>query len=58
MRLTNNDLIGNGNKINYDLRDQNGRLLPMGTYVIFAELVSLHSKKEVLKTAFHVTDIR
>lgn len=57
-RLMNNDLIGNGNKINYDLRGPNGDLLPMGTYLLLTELIHQNTKTKVLKTAFHVTDKR
>lgn len=55
-RLTNNDLIGNNLEVVYDLRNANGGILPMGSYVIFTELVHMNVKKRVFKNAFLVTD--
>lgn len=57
-RLINNDLIGNMNQVVYDLRNHRGELLPMGTYVVLAELIHFDTKKQVFKLAFHVTDRR
>jgi hypothetical protein len=55
-RLMNNQFIGNLSQIIYDVRDANHTLLPMGTYVIFAELIHFEKPKQVFKIAFHVTD--
>lgn len=55
-RLTNNDLIGNMNEIEFDLRDDQGNLLPMGTYLIYTELIHVEQRTQVFKKAFLVTD--
>ncbi|MBN2263798.1 MAG: lamin tail domain-containing protein [Prolixibacteraceae bacterium] len=55
-RLMNNELIGNLNEVVYDVRDANNELLPLGTYVVLAELLHFDGPKKVFKAAFHVTD--
>jgi len=55
-RLMNNELFGNLNQIVYDVRDANNELLPLGTYVVLAELLHFDGPKKVFKAAFHVTD--
>ena len=55
-RLMNNELIGNLNQVVYDVRDANNELLPLGTYVVLAELLHFEGPKKVFKAAFHVTD--
>jgi len=55
-RLVNNELFGSSDKIVFDLRKQNGEVLPMGVYVIYCELVHFKGEKHILKKAFLVTD--
>ncbi|HKM95023.1 MAG TPA: lamin tail domain-containing protein [Prolixibacteraceae bacterium] len=55
-RLMNNNLVGNKTKISYDARNHKGELLPMGTYLLMAELLQFDRKLQVFKVAFHVTD--
>jgi hypothetical protein len=55
-RLTNNDLLGNNSKIEYDLKRANGTLLPLGTYLIYTELTHISAKRQLFKQAFLVTD--
>ena len=57
-RLTNNELIGHMNQLEYDCTDNSGKLLSMGTYILFAELLQLNGKKQVIRKLFHVSDVR
>lgn len=55
-RLTNNDLIGNMQQVVYDLRDEEGSLLPLGIYLVYTELVHPMEKVRTFKKAFVITD--
>ena len=55
-RLINNDLFGASDKIVFDMRKQNGEVLPMGIYVLYCELIHNKGVTQVLKKAFLVTD--
>ena len=55
-QIAKNEMLGFRNEINYDLRASNGLLVPLGTYVVFAELIHPIYKRVLLKKAFHVTD--
>lgn len=55
-RLMNNDLFGASDKVVFDLRKNNGEILPMGVYVLYCELVHNKGVIQVLKKAFLVTD--
>lgn len=57
-RLVNNELIGNLNTIVYDVSNQSGNILPMGTYLLYIELLHLDNSHELFKFLFHVSDVR
>lgn len=56
--LLNNGLMGTESKITFNGVSGNGALLPMGIYILFAEVVHNDGDRKVFKKAFLVTDIR
>lgn len=55
-RLLNNELVGSLSRIIYNVRNSNNELLPLGAYVVLAELLHFEGSKKVFKAAFVVTD--
>jgi hypothetical protein len=55
-QLSNNELIGHMNQLIFDGRDKSGNLLPMGTYILMADLMHVEEKREIIRKLFHITD--
>jgi hypothetical protein len=55
-RLLNNSLIGTDEKIYFGGLSANGTLLPMGIYILLAELIHSDGDQKVFKQAFLITD--
>ena len=55
-RLVNNGLVGNNQKIVFGGVYENGTLLPMGIYIVLAELIHPDGDHKVFKRSFLITD--
>ena len=54
--LANNLLLGSYSKLTWDGLDNEGRKVPVGTYVILAEIYDLNGNRKLFKQAIGVTD--